>query len=163
LVRAPGARLAEGTVTHISRVPVDVALARNQHQTYVDALERSGWRPVAVPVDDGLPDSVFIEDAVVVHDGLAVLTRPGAPQRRPETGGVAGVLPALDLMVTRIEAPGTLDGGDVLRVGTTVYVGTGHAIAALGWTPVPVDITEFEKLEGCVTCLSVLIPAAAGH
>jgi dimethylargininase len=247
LVRAPAARLAEGIVTHISRSPVDLDLARVQHRSYVDTLAREGWQPVVIPVADELPDSVFVEDAVVIHDGLAVLTRPGAPSRRPEIDAVATALRDLDLTVTRIDAPGTLDGGDVLRVNDNVYVGTGRrtngagaaqlgaalagrglrvtpvplgpvlhlksavtalpdgtfliwpglvdgaafpdarpvaeepgchvvplggdrvliaasaprtadAIATLGWTPVPVDITEFEKLEGCVTCLSVLIP-----
>lgn len=72
--------------------------------------------------EDPLPDSVFVEDTAVVFDGFAVLTRPGAESRRAEVASVAGALaPFVELL--RIEAPGTVDGGDVLRVGSAVYVG----------------------------------------
>ena len=72
--------------------------------------------------EDALPDSVFVEDTAVVFDGFAVLTRPGAESRRAEVASVEGALtPFVELL--RIEAPGTVDGGDVLRVGSVVYVG----------------------------------------
>jgi len=249
LVRAPSSRLAEGIVTHIERTPVDVALARDQHAAYASALAASGWEIQQVPVAEGCPDSVFIEDAMVVCEDVAVLTRPGAPARRAEVAGVASIAGSLGLRTARIQEPGTLDGGDVLQAGHTVYVGRGgrtngagirqlrallaplgrtviavplsrvlhlkSAVTALpdgtflllprlvpaglfpavrpvdeeagchvvplgadrvliassaprtaellhdlGFTPVVVDISEFEKLEGCVTCLSVLLPAA---
>jgi len=247
MVRPPSSRLAEGIVTHISRTTVDVELARAQHAAYASALAASGWQVEQVPVAEDCPDSVFVEDAVVACDDLAVLTRPGAPQRRPEIDGVAQAMASLGLRTARIEAPGTLDGGDVLQAGTTVYVGRGGrtngegirqlrallaplgrtvvgvplgavlhlksavtalpdgtflllpdlvpaglfpavrpvteesgchvvplggdrvliaasaprtaaSLADLGFTPVVVDISEYEKLEGCVTCLSVLLP-----
>jgi dimethylargininase len=194
----------------------------------------------AEPADD-LPDAPFVEDTVVVAGQVAVLTRPGAPERRPEGESVAAALRELGVKAVRIAAPGTLDGGDVLQVGNTVYVGrsartndqgirqlsallperrivsvrlTGvlhlkSAVTALpdgtligdpayvdlpdllvpleeagahvvplggdrvlmaasapqtaamlekrGFNVTAVDISEFEKLEGCVTCLSVLI------
>jgi dimethylargininase len=247
MVRPPSSRLADGIVTHIGRTTVDVDLAGTQHAAYADALAASGWKTVPVPVAEDCPDSVFVEDTAVVCDDLAVLTRPGAPQRRPEVDGVAPVLASLGLRTARIEAPGTLDGGDVLQAGQAVYVGRGgrtngegirqlralltplgrtviavplgevlhlksavtalpdgtflllpdlvpaglfpavrpveeesgchvvplggdrvliaasaprtaELLADLGFTPVVVDISEFEKLEGCVTCLSVLLP-----
>jgi dimethylargininase len=247
LVRAPSSRLAEGIVTHIARSPVDVALARDQHAAYAGALAAAGWRIEQVPAAEDCPDSVFVEDTVVVCEDLAVLARPGAAVRRAEVGGVARAVASQGLRTARIEDPGTLDGGDVLQAGTTVYVGRGgrtngegirqlrsllaplgrtvvavplanvlhlkSAVTALpdgtflllprlvpaalfpsvrpveedsgchvvplggdrvliaasaprtarlledlGFTPVVVDITEFEKLEGCVTCLSVLLP-----
>ncbi len=252
LVRRPGPRLADGIVTHISRTPVDVGLAERQHAAYRDALASAGWTLVEVEPVDECPDAVFVEDTVVVCDGLAVLTRPGAPSRRRELAGTDRALRALGLDVARIEPPGTLDGGDVLQVGSTVYVGVGgrtnqpgveqlgahlmplgrdvvpvalrdvlhlksavtalpdgtllalpdlvdraalpplqpvdeeagcHVvplgndrvliaasaprtaarIADLGYAPVVVDIGEFEKLEGCVTCLSVLIDPQGRH
>ena len=123
LVRRPSPRLAEGIVTHVERRPVDAALARRQWEAYVDALRAAGWEPVELPPADDCPDGVFVEDVVVVYDGLAVLTRPGAEERRAELRGVEEVVAGLGLAVERIEAPGTLDGGDVLRVGSTVYVG----------------------------------------
>ena len=247
LVRAPGMRLAEGIVTHISRTPVDVVLARAQHGAYADALAASGWMIRQVPAAEDCPDSVFIEDTVVVCEDLAVLARPGVAARRAEVPGVAEIIRSLGLRTAGIHEPGTLDGGDVLQVGHLVYVGRGgrtngagtgqlrallaplgrtviavplgnvlhlkSAVTALpdgtflllpqlvpaglvpavrpvdeeggchvvplggdqvliaasaprtaellddlGFTPVVVDISEFEKLEGCVTCLSVLLP-----
>ena len=121
LVRCPSPRLAEGIVTHIERSPVDVDLARRQHEGYLAALRGH----VANVAADDCPDSVFVEDTVVVCETLAVLTRPGRPERRPEIEGVEASVRELGLTVARIDAPGTLDGGDVLQVGSTVYVGCG--------------------------------------
>ena len=246
LVRRPSSRLAEGIVTHIHRSPVDIALARNQHDAYRAALAEVGWTVTEVPPADDHPDSVFVEDTVVVSHGLAVLTRPGAPARRGEVAGTEAAVRTLGLELARIEPPGTLDGGDVLQVERMVYVGVGgrtnragvaqlrdhlatrgrevvavplgrvlhlkSAVTALpdgtlaalpalfdttamppvhpvteeagchvvplgaddvliaasaprtadwltsrGYRPVVVDISEFEKLEGCVTCLSVVV------
>ena len=84
MIRRPSSRLAEGIVTHISRTPVDVELARSQHAAYADALAVSGWAIRQAPAADDCPDSVFVEDTVVVCEDLAVLTRPGAAVRRPE-------------------------------------------------------------------------------
>src|SRR6185437_15501543 len=125
LVRGPSSRLAEGIVTHISRMPVDTELARSQHAAYADALAASGWTIRAAPAADDCPDSVFIEDTVVICEDLAVLTRPGAAVRRPEVEGVAQTVRSLGLHTACIEEPGTLDGGDVLQAGSTVYVGRG--------------------------------------
>ena len=125
LVRRPGPRLAEGLVTHIDRTPVDGGLALRQWQGYVDALRTEGWETIEVPSADDCPDAVFVEDTVVVHGDLAVVTRPGADRRRPETAGTEETLAALGYRIARIEAPGTLDGGDVLRHGCTMWVGLG--------------------------------------
>src|SRR5262245_12865155 len=88
LVRRPSPRLDEGIVTHIERTTVELDLARRQHAAYVDALAHNGWDPRLVPPADDCPDSVFIEDTVVVCDDLAVLTRPGATVRRQEVDAV---------------------------------------------------------------------------
>jgi dimethylargininase len=125
MVRRPSRRMADGIVTHVERAPVDVDLAFEQHAAYVRALEAAGWAIHEVQPADDLPDSAFVEDAVVVCDGLAVLTRPGAPARVPEVAGAEAAVRELGLETVRIEEPGTLDGGDVLQVGTTVYVGRG--------------------------------------
>ena len=141
LVRRPSPRLAEGIVTHIERTPVDVARALAQHDGYIDALAAHGWSIVEVPPADESPDSVFVEDTVVVCDGLAVITRPGAAQRRPETEDLDIAIASLagaPMAVARIEPPGTLDGGDVLQVGPTVFVGQGGRTNAEGirqWPP----------------------------
>jgi dimethylargininase len=122
LVRRPSPRLAEGIVTHVARVPVDLGLALRQHEEYAAALAGCGWTVRYVAPADGCPDSVFVEDTVVVCGDLAVLTRPGAAQRRPEVSGAEEAVRGAGLRVVRIEEPGTLDGGDVLQVGDTAYV-----------------------------------------
>ncbi|MFJ2901057.1 dimethylargininase [Streptomyces sp. NPDC091279] len=245
LVRRPGPRLAEGLVTHITRAEVDVALAVEQWEAYVDTLGAQGWETVEVGAADDCPDAVFVEDAVVMYKNVALITRPGAGSRRGETAGVAEAVTGLGCSVNRIVEPGTLEGGDILKVDDTIYVGRGgrtnaagvrqlravfeplgarvvavpmstvlhlksavtalpdgtvigyppvvdqpalfprflpvpeesgghvvllggdrlllaasaprtaELLAGLGYEPVVVDISEFEKLEGCVTCLSV--------
>src|SRR6202020_544387 len=92
LVRAPSSRLAEGIVTHIERTPVDVTRARAQHAAYADALAACGWTTRQVPAAEDCPDSVFVEDTVVVCEDLAVLARPGAPVRRRDADGVGGLI-----------------------------------------------------------------------
>ncbi len=165
LVRAPSSRLAEGIVTHISRMPVDMELARSQHTAYADALAASGWAIRAAPAADDCPDSVFVEDTVVTCEGLAVLTRPGAAVRRPEVDGVAQTVRSLGLNTACIEDPGTLDGGDVLQAGSTVYVGRGGRtngegirqlralLAPLGRTVVGVPLGKVLHLKSAVTAL----------
>ncbi|OFV82670.1 MAG: dimethylargininase [Acidobacteria bacterium RBG_13_68_16] len=109
-------------LTHLQRQAIDVALATRQHEAYERCLAGLGCRVVSLPAASELPDSVFIEDTAVVLDQLAVVTRPGAASRRAETPSVAQVL-AEYRPVAAIRAPGTLDGGDVLRVGRRVFVG----------------------------------------
>ncbi|GAA4892680.1 dimethylargininase [Streptomyces coeruleoprunus] len=245
LVRRPGPRLAEGLVTHVERVPVDPGLALEQWEAYVTALREHGWETVEAPPADDCPDAVFVEDTVVVFRNVALIARSGAESRRAETAAVEEALARMGCSVNRVWDPGTLDGGDVLKIGDTVYVGQGgrtnasgvrqlraafeplgarvvavpvsrvlhlkSAVTALpdgtvigyepvvespsvfprflpvpeeagghvvllgdgkllmaasapksarlftdlGYSPVVVDISEFEKLEGCVTCLSV--------
>jgi dimethylargininase len=210
-------------------------------------MDAAGWTIAEVEDADDCPDAVFVEDALVVFDDLAVITRPAEASRRDETSGAERAAQRLGLEIRRIEAPATIDGGDVLKVGRTAYVGLsgrtdqravdqlasivgergwtvravpvrsvlhlksavtalpdgtviGHPglvddVAAfdrfrpvpepagshvvllgddrllmaasaprsaalfreLGYQPIEVDISEFEKLEGCVTCLSVRV------
>ena len=165
LVRAPGPRLDAGIVAHIARRPVDLARARRQHGTYVAALAAAGWRIRPVPPADDQPDAVFVEDTVVICDGLAVLARPGAPRRRAEVQGAEKVVRELGLELARIEAPGTMDGGDVLQVGDTIYVGrsartnddafcqVARLFGALGRRVVAVPVTGCLHLKSAMTAL----------
>jgi dimethylargininase len=165
LVRRPSSRMAEGITTHIDRVPADAGLAARQHAAYVDAVAAAGWGIREVAPADDLPDSAFVEDTMVVLGDLAVLTRPGAPERRAEVAGAEAAVRALGLEIARIEAPATLEGGDVLQVGDTVYVGRGgrtngegirqlrrHA-ATRGRTVVPVRLHDVLHLKSAVTAL----------
>ena len=102
--------------------PLDPRQARRQHAAYRIALEEGGFSVVTVPFDERHPDGCFIEDVAVVVGGRALAARPGHPSRRGEVGPVAAAL--ADLMpVERVEAPATLDGGDVLQAGRTIFVG----------------------------------------
>ncbi|RIJ77901.1 N(G),N(G)-dimethylarginine dimethylaminohydrolase [Nakamurella silvestris] len=250
LVRRPSSKLAEGLITHIDRQPVDVDLAARQWEGYVSAMQSAGWKTVEVEPAEDCPDSVFVEDSVVMFGGLAVISRPGADERKPETAGTTAALQGLGYRTVEISGDGTLDGGDVLKIDNRVFVGRGgrtnaegvrqlrahleplgarvtavpltkalhlkSAVTALpdgtvigydpvvddpaffpmylsmpeepgahvvdlgegrllisagaprsaaliedlGYTVVPVDISEFEKMEGCVTCLSVRLRSA---
>lgn len=245
LIRRPSPRLAEGLITHIERTPVDADLALEQWEAYAEALRAHGWETLEVEPADDCPDAVFVEDAAVVFRNVALIARPGAESRRGETAGVEEAVARLGASVNWVWEPGTLDGGDILKIGDTIYVGRGgrtnaagvrqlraafeplgarvvavpvskvlhlkSAVTALpdgtvvghpplvdtpslfprflpvpeesgahvvllggskllmaasapktaelftdlGFEPVVVDISEFEKLEGCVTCLSV--------
>lgn len=122
LTRGVPESLARCTLTHIGRSAIDIGRARAQHAEYEAALESHGWAVERVRAAADQPDSVFIEDTAVVFDEIAIVTRPGASSRQRETGEIAAVLERYRRVV-QIEAPGTLDGGDVLQVGPEVYVG----------------------------------------
>jgi dimethylargininase len=165
LVRRPSSRLSEGIVTYGERRPVDAALAAEQHAAYVRVIADAGWAIGEVPRADELPDSAFVEDTLVVCDGLAVLARPGAPERRAELAGAEEAARSLGLEIARIEEPGTLDGGDVLEVGTTLYAGRGartnsegiaqlsRLMAPRGFAVVPVPLHGVLHLKSAVTAL----------
>jgi dimethylargininase len=169
LVRRPSPALADGELTHLDREPVDSDLALRQWQGYVDAFATHGWTVQEIEPADEHPDGVFVEDSVVVFDDLAVLTSPGAASRRGEVASTERALAALPatrrLEVARILPPGHLDGGDVLKVGRTAYVGLSGrtdeaAIAQLsalltprGWQVVTVPVTKVLHLKSGVTAL----------
>jgi dimethylargininase len=251
LVRRPSPRLAEGIVGHIERVPVDYELAAQQWEHYVALLRRYDWETVEVARADDCPDSVFVEDTMVLYENVAMISRPGALSRRPEIVDAQRTIERLGYTIERIQEPGTLDGGDVLNVADVMYVGrsdrtnaegvaqmrgvfeplgamvvevpvrkvlhlksaatalpngsvigyppalddpsifpdfiavpepsgahvvllggarllmaasaprSAELFAGLGYEPILVDISEYEKLEGCVTCLSVLCSCAS--
>ena len=101
---------------------IDVPRARAQHEAYVAVLRAVVARVDVLPTDERCPDACFIEDTAVVTGAHALATRPGAPSRRAEVEPVAEAL-ARDRVVHRMEAPATLDGGDVLRIGARLFVG----------------------------------------
>ena len=94
LVRRPSSRLTEGIVTHAERVAVDADLATRQWEDYVAALTAAGWQTIEVPPAEDCPDGVFIEDTMVVYRDLAVISRPGAAARRPETDAAEATMAA---------------------------------------------------------------------
>ena len=144
LVRRPSPRLAEGLITHIARSDyVDAELAQRQWEGYVAALRDAGWTTHEVSAAPECPDSVFVEDTVVVYAGLAVVCRPGADERWPEIAAAEDAVRAQGYRVVRIEAPGTLDGGDVLKHDGTVWVGIGGRTNAEGVAQLRAHLEEF--------------------
>ena len=159
LVRRPSPRLAEGLITHIARTPVDLVRAQLQWEEYVAAFRAEGWETVEVPPADDCPDAAFVEDTVVVYGDLAVIARPGADQRRPETAGTEETLAGLGYRIARIEEPGTLDGGDVLKHDGTVWVGLGGRTNQSG---VARGYFTLEELAAVGEHLEAVVRAAGG-
>jgi dimethylargininase len=132
VIRALVRRIPESFADALSAAPredaIDVSLARAQHAVYRAALEASGVAITELPADERLPDCVFVEDTAVIAGppgaagALALITRPGAPSRRGETEAVAAAL-GQSFEVAWMDAPATLDGGDCLRLGRTIYIG----------------------------------------
>jgi len=119
-------------LSYLERRPIDVEVARRQHAAYERCLADLGCSLVSLPPEPGLPDSVFVEDAAVVLDELALITRPGAASRRAETATVAAALSA-HRPLHHLGPPGTLDGGDVLVAERRVFVGRSRRSDEAGW------------------------------
>ena len=162
IVRQPSAAIAECALTFLERRPIDLTRALEQHGAYVAALRAAGVEVLILPAEEVLPDAVFVEDTAVVVDECAVITRPGIESRRPETASIAEAFAGLRPLI-RIEAPGTLEGGDILRLGRTVFAGqtprttregTRQLAGALephGYEVVPVTPTGCLHLKSAVT------------
>lgn len=131
LTREVSLTIGQCELTHLPRRPIDPALAARQHRAYEQALAELGCSVRRLPAEPDLPDAVFVEDTAVVLDEVAVMARPGAASRRPEVASVAQALQAYRDLAW-IEPPGTLEGGDVLRVGRSLYVGRSSRTNAAG-------------------------------
>ena len=109
-------------LTHIAREPIDYERACAQHRQYEDALRALGMEVISLDSEPDLPDSVFVEDVALVLDECAIMLNPGAASRRPEVASIEKAL-APYRNIFRIQPPGTVDGGDILTIGRTIYVG----------------------------------------
>ena len=152
-------------LTHIVREPIDYERACAQHRQYEDALRSLGITVISLGAEPDLPDSVFVEDVALVLDECAIMLNPGAPSRRPEVASVETALaPYRDIF--RVQPPGTVDGGDILTVGRTIYVGissrsTDNAIEQIkailepiGYEVRAVNVTGCLHLKSAVTQVS---------
>jgi dimethylargininase len=164
ITREVSADIARCELTHLARTPIDVDLARRQHDAYERCLAEAGCMVKRLGAADNMPDCVFVEDAAVVFDELALVARPGAASRRPETAAVADALNEFRV-IHRIESPGTVDGGDVLVAGRTVFIGrsgrTNEAgidemrriLEPYGYATRGVDVTGCLHLKSAVTVI----------
>ena len=109
-------------LTYLERDPINLEIANDQHENYEKALRSLGLKVISLPPAPDLPDSVFVEDIALVLDEIAIITRPGAVSRRKEVADIKNALKPYRELVS-IQAPGTLDGGDILAAGDTIYVG----------------------------------------
>jgi len=122
IVRKPGRSLVDG-ITSASPGKPDYETALRQHAGYIEALKQCKVKVTVLEADEKYPDSVFVEDTAVLTEKCAVITNPGAPSRRGEEVSIERSLEKFYTCIERIQSPGTLEGGDVMRVGNHFYVG----------------------------------------
>ena len=131
LTRQVSSTFAACELTFLERQPIDIVKAMEQHRSYEACLKELGAQVISMPADESYPDAVFVEDPAIVLDEIAVITRPGAASRRGETQSIAQALaPFRELRYIR--EPATLEGGDVIRVGKTLFVGLSERTSRAG-------------------------------
>jgi dimethylargininase len=122
ITRAVSPSIVNCELSFIARQPIDLQIARAQHRAYEQLLEKLGARLVSLPAEPDLPDSLFVEDPAIVLDELAVIFPLGTESRRPEAGSLAQALSKFRKL-EHVTLPGTLEGGDILRIGSRLFVG----------------------------------------
>lgn len=154
--------IAHCELTHIKREPINIKTMRAQHRSYEECLKDIGCKVIRLPAELEFPDSMFVEDTAIVLDEIAVITRPGAASRRGETSSIATALSSYRKLF-HIEAPGTIDGGDVLRIGKTLYIGMSgrsnpegsaqmqRVVSLFGYQVVNVEVTGCLHLKSAIT------------
>ena len=164
IVRQPAASIVNCELTYMERTPISHAGALSEHATYTAVLHSAGVEMIVLPPLEAYPDSVFTEDVAVVLDEIAILTRPGADSRRAEPESIAPTLGRYRSL-RAITAPGTLEGGDVLRIGKRLFVGqstrtNAEGLAQLrgfaaryGYTVTPVTVPGALHLKTAATAL----------
>lgn len=125
LVRPPASSFADGLTTVDLGAPV-LARAVEQHEAYCEALVACGLELLHLPPDDRYPDSTFVEDTAVIAHGAAIVTRPGAASRAGEVDAIRSALAGFFSGLDEIQAPGTVDGGDICEAGGHVFIGLSH-------------------------------------
>jgi dimethylargininase len=155
LTREVSPRINRCALTFIERQPIDYNRAVAQHQEYCRLLEKLGLEVLRIPADAALPDCCFVEDTAVVLDELAVIARLGSEARRAESKAVEAALASHRTLV-RMEAPATLEGGDILQMGRTLFAGLskrtnpeGVELLRRAVTPHGYSVVEVE-VRGCL-------------
>ena len=143
ITRELSAAIGNCELTFVPRATIDADLASQQHQQYQAVLSSLGCEIVTLAAEPNLADSVFVEDTAIVLDELAVLCRPGVESRRPEVESVEDVLREYRT-IESIQSPGTLDGGDLLRMGKVIYAGLSTRSNQSGIEQLRGIVTDYE-------------------
>src|SRR5467141_647125 len=122
ITRAVSPAIVNCELSFVDRKPIDLAIAQEQHHAYEKLLGKWGVRVISLPAEPDLPDSMFVEDPAIVLDELAVILPLGTETRRREAPSLAQALAAFRKL-EYVSLPGTLEGGDVLRIGRKLFVG----------------------------------------
>lgn len=171
ITHLPSPDMSECQLTHLERTPINFELASRQHEDYRATLVACDATVVALDTNLIYPDCAFVEDTAIILDEMAIITPMGIASREAEPAGIEPELQK-NREIVRIERPASLEGGDVLRIGRTIYVGTSgrtnpagvaalrQAVERFGYWVVPVSITGCLHLKSAVTALpddSVLV------
>ena len=162
ITRAVSPGIVHCELTFVARQPIDLAKAERQHRAYQALLEKCGARVITLPAEPALPDSMFVEDPAVVLDELAIILPLGTKTRRAEAASIAQAL-AKFCKLACVDLPGTVEGGDVLRVGRRLFAGVSSRtnaegirqlasiLAPYGYEVVSVAVTGCLHLKSAVT------------
>ena len=129
-------------LTYLPRREINIAKAIEQHDRYRKCLADMGVRVLSLPAEPAMPDAVFVEDPVVVVDEVAVIARMGAASRRKEAPSLAEALSAFRPL-RHLQEPAALEGGDVLRIGSTVFVGLSPRTNEAGISQLAAELEPF--------------------
>ena len=165
ITRAVSPAIVNCELSFVDRKPIDLAIAQEQHRAYEKLLGKLGVRVISLPAEPDLPDSMFVEDPAIVLDELAVILPLGTETRRREAPSLAQALAAFRKL-EHVSLPGTLEGGDVLRIGRKLFAGltkrsNAEAIRQLaelvkphGYEVISVPVTGCLHLKSAVTCIA---------
>jgi dimethylargininase len=162
ITRAVSPGIVHCELTFVARQPIDLAKAEEQHRAYQELLEKCGARIITLPAEPALPDSMFVEDTAIVLDELAIILPLGTETRRAEAASIAQALAKFRKLAC-VDLPGTVEGGDVLRVGRRLFAGISSRtnaegirqlasiLAPYGYEVVSVAVTGCLHLKSAVT------------
>lgn len=160
IVRRPGKSVISGITEANQGIP-DYDIALKQHQSYISALLQCGLKVDILDAAEAFPDSVFIEDVAVMTPHCAVITRPKAPTRSGEIKGMRSILNSYCTQIEEIEAPGTLEGGDVMQINNHFYIGLSNRTNRAGAEQL-IDILKRYGMSGSTVSLSEFLHLKTG-
>jgi dimethylargininase len=164
ITRAVSPAIINCELSFIPRQPINLLVASGQHHAYEALLAKLGARVLSLPAESDLPDSMFVEDPAIVLDELAVIFPLGTESRRPEAASLAQAISKFRKL-ERVTLPGTLEGGDILRIGRKLFVGLtkrsntegirqlSYILAPHRYEVIAVPVTGCLHLKSAVTCL----------